>query len=130
MARHRFEKRLRYLVDKDLAARVLSEVSVGVKLPFERVPGSPVWAARNHPDLSLRAAHVFKALCVQLEEGSVEAFDVSGGKRPKGLLSLRWVEKSDPNVVRLTLNGRPLNIFFPKKECTIELETHRELRSQ
>ena len=38
--------------------------------------------------------------------------------------------KSDPAVVRLTLNGRPINLFFPNAACTIELETHRELRTQ
>ena len=76
----------------------------------------------------LRAGHVFKALCMQLDEGSIEPFDMSKGKRPMGVLSLRWVEKSNPDEVRLTLNGRPENKFIPDSEGTIELETHRELR--
>ena len=124
----RFKRRLAYLKDRELASRVLHEVEHGVKIPFGVVPSEPIVAKHNHPDLPLRAGHVFKALCMQLDEGSVEPFDMSKGKRPMGVLSLRWVEKSNPDEVRLTLNGRPENKFIPDSEGTIELETHRELR--
>jgi len=128
-AKERFATRLQVLRDKELIARVMQEVEFGVRMPFESVPDAPILAHHNHPDLSLRSADVFKALCTQLKEGSLEPFDVSSGKRPKGVYSLRWVEKSNGSV-RLTLNGRPVNMFFPFEACTITLETHRELRSQ
>ena len=125
----RFGRRLAYLHDKKLAHRVLHEVKHGVRIPFSVVPAEPIVAKHNHPDLALRADHVFKALCMQLDECSVQPFDMSKGQRPMGVLSLRWVEKSNPNEVRLTLNGRPENEFIPECEGTIELETHRELRA-
>ena len=128
-ALERFQRRLVYLRDKDLARRVLHEVEHGVRIPFEVEPSEPIVAKHNHPDLSLRADDAYNALCMQLDERSIQAFDMSEGKqRPMGVLSLRWVEKSNPNEVRLTLNGRPENEFIPDSEGTIELETHRELR--
>lgn len=130
-ARNRFRRRLGFLQEEpeSVRARVLDEVSHGVSLPFENEPANPVVSTKNHPDLGLRAGHVYDALCMQLEEGSILPFDVSRGEKPMGVLSLRWVEKSNPDEVRLTLNGRPLNEFFPAAECTLVLETHRELRS-
>ena len=113
-AKRRFMARLQYLKDKALVRRVLREIEHGASLPFDPVPQAPIRAKSNHKDLAKRAAHVYKALCMQLDEGSVQAFPAKQGL-PKGVLSLRWVEKKDPNEVRLTLNGIPLNVFFPKK---------------
>ena len=129
-AAHRFRKRLQYLEDRELADTVMREVTHGVRLPFGEVPASPIFAKVNHSDLPLRAGQVYKALCTQLEEGSVQAFNMVEGDKPMCIMSLRWVEKSNTDEVRLTLNGRPLNPVFPPSECTIELETHRELRSE
>ena len=128
---HRWKARLSLLEDKVLARRVLREVRFGVRLPFDETPTEPIVAPCNHSELSVRAEQVFQALEIQLQEGSIEPFDVSEVQRPMCVMSLRWVEKSNPEVVRLTLNGRPLNPSFPRKgkECTIELETHRELRA-
>ena len=130
LAKERFRKRLQVLEDKELVARVMNEITHGVRMPFAEVPPTPIRAAHNHPDLPLREKEVFEALIQQLEEKSVEPFVVGQGDLPDGIFSLRWVPKSDPKVVRLTLNGRPINLFFPNAECTIELETHRELRTQ
>ena len=127
-AAKRFKRRLTYLQDEELARRVLHEVKHGVRIPFSVVPTEPIVATHNHPDLALRADHVFKALRMQLDECSIQPFDMSKGQRPMGVLSLRWVEKSNPDEVRLTLNGRPENDFIPDCEGTIDLETHRELR--
>ena len=130
LAKERFRSRLRVLQDKELVDTVMSEIENGVRMPFEVRPSAPVVAKTNHADLSKRAQHVFEALCEQLEERSIEAFDMSEGIRPMGVLSLRWVAKTDPSKVRLTLNGRPINLFFPGEACVITLETHRELRTQ
>ena len=129
-AAHRFRKRLKYLEDRVLAETVMREVTHGVRLPFGEVPANPIFAKSNHSDLPLRAGQVYEALCTQLEEGSVQAFNMAKGDKPMCIMALRWVEKSNSDEVRLTLNGRPLNPVFPPKECTIELETHRELRSE
>ena len=130
MAKDRFRKRLQFLEDESLVEELMREVEEGVRMPFDEVPTRPIIAKANHPNLPLREKQVFNALCQQLDEHSVEAFDMSSGKKPMGVFALRWVEKSDPNVVRLTLNGRPINLFFPNAACTIDLETHRELRTQ
>ena len=97
-------------------------------MPFRQEPKAKIWSLRNHKDLSKRPDDVFDALNMQLREGSVEPWDASGGELPAGILSLRWVEKSDPRFVRLTLNGRPINVNFGKKDTTIRLETHAQLR--
>ena len=128
-AKDKFRVRLNLLHDKQLVEKVMKEVERGVRLPFEKTPAAPIIASRNHKDLSLRSGHVYDALCTQLLEGSVQAFNMHEGSRPMGILALRWVEKSNPEEVRLTLNGRPENPLFPYSECTIVLETHRELRS-
>ena len=130
LAKDRFRTRLQVLDDKELVERVMGEISNGVRMPFEKVPRKPIIAAHNHLDLPLREKEVFEALIQQLEEKSIEPFVVGQGNRPSGVYSLRWVPKSNPEVVRLTLNGRPINLFFPNAECTIELETHKELRTQ
>ena len=130
LAKHRFRARLQFLDDKELVEQVMKEVAEGVRMPFDKVPRKSIIAPRNHPDLPLREKEVFEALIQQLQEKSIEPFVVTDGDRPKGLFSLRWVPKSNPAVVRLTLNGRPINIFFPHAASTIELETHRELRTQ
>ena len=126
----RFRRRLKRLHDKQLAARVNKEVKRGVKLPFARKPPTRLCARSNHPCLGERKKEVFDAICMQLREGSLQGFDVRGGKRPKGIYALRWVEKSNPLEVRLTLNGRPVNPFFPTKETTIELEMQTQLRTR
>ena len=128
LASHRWKARLARLEDRSLARRVLREVKYGVPLPFKAVPTKPVRANSNHKDLHLKKQQVFDAIVSQLEEKALEPFDVSEGAFPKGLLSMRWVAKSSPHEVRLTLNGRPINISFADKDCTIELETHAQLR--
>ena len=125
----RWKRRLDRLQDRAQAQKIYKEVTQGVPLPFDREPSDRIWATKNHPDLGMRKQEVYNALIEQLEEGSLEGFDVRGGRRPKGLMSLRWVEKSDPSKVRLTLNGRPFNPRLPHEECTIKLETHAQLRS-
>ena len=130
LAKERFRSRLQVLQDHEVSNAIMSEVEDGVRMPFAMRPLQPIVAKTNHPDLSKRAQHVFNALCEQLEERSIEPFDMSKGIRPMGVLSLRWVAKTDPSVVRLTLNGRPFNPFFPGEACVITLETHRELRTQ
>ena len=126
----RWQARLNRLKSRTLAAKLDKEVKFGVRLPFEMRPAKPLRARHNHACLGERPDAVFRALCMQIAEGSLEGFDVRGGKRPKGIYSLRWVEKTNSEEVRLTLNGRPINPFFPKKETTIELETHTQLRTR
>ena len=126
----RFHRRLQRLRDKVLATRIDREIKRGVKLPFDRKPPTGLRAKANHPRLGERKKEVFDAICMQLREGSLQGFDVRGGKRPKGVYSLRWIEKSNPLEVRLTLNGRPVNPFFPSKETTIELEMQTKLRTR
>ena len=127
-AHKRFRRRLQVVRDKDLVREVMQEVRHGVRMPFSKRP-QRIFQKRNHPDLAQRSAHVYEALREQLDEQSLEPFTFENGA-PKGLFSLRWVAKSDPNKVRLTLNGRPINPNFPREACTIELETHRELRTE
>ena len=128
VAQKRFRRRLRWVKDKALADVVMKEIAHGVRLPFASEPAY-IFEKRNHPELSVRAPAVFEALREQLSEKSLEPFVFKGGVFPKGVYSLRWVEKSDPDKVRLTLNGRPVNPSFPREACTIELETHRQLRT-
>ena len=127
-ASKRWSKRLSRLQDSCCAKALMNEIRQGVPLPFVSKPPGRVWSLHNHKNLSERRQQVYEALIEQLDEGSLEGFDVTNGQRPMGLLSLRWVEKSDPSKVRLTLNGRPLNKFFPGEECTINLQTHSQLR--
>ena len=128
LAAPRWKSRLARLQDKSLARQVLREVTWGVPLPFTATPGKPIRAKSNHKDLHLKQEQVFRAIIQQLEEKALEPFDVSAGELPLGIMSMRWVEKSNPNQVRLTLNGRPINVFFADKDCTIDLETHAQLR--
>lgn len=41
-----------------------------------------------------------------------------------------WRNPTRTRLGCLTLNGRPINPNFPRKACTIELETHCELRTE
>ena len=128
LAAKRWKTRLARLDDKYLARQVFAEIRRGVPLPFSTMPKKPVCAKSNHRDLHLRKEQVFKAIANQLQEKALEPFDVSAGAYPKGILSMRWVAKSNPEEVRLTLNGRPINVCFAEKDCTIDLETHAQLR--
>ena len=76
----------------------------------------------------MRAEEVSDALQTQLQEGSLEPWDVQANGLPRGIYALRWVEKSGGKI-RLTLNARPVNKHFPREACTIELELHRHLRN-
>lgn len=129
-AKSRWVKRLSRLKCKKQAEAIYQEVANGVKLPFSKKPTKMLHARQNHKCLGQRPKAVFNAICQQLKEGSVEGFDVRNGKKPSGIFSLRWVEKSNPDEVRLTLNGRPINKFFQTKDTTIELETHAQLRAR
>ena len=128
LAAQRWKTRLARLEDKCLARQVFAEIKRGVPLPFSTMPKNPVCAKSNHRDLHLRKEQVFKAIANQLEEKALEPFDVSAGAYPKGILSMRWVAKSNPEEVRLTLNDRPINVCFSEEDCTIDLETHSQLR--
>ena len=130
-AKQKWAVRLQYMHDEKHRDLVLREIEKGVQLPFDKAPKRRIWAASNHRDLCKRPKQVCEALDIQLKEGSIEGYDMSSKDRqPKAVLALRWVEKSDPTKVRLTLNGRPLNKYFPKAVTTIVLETHRELRTR
>ena len=128
LAEKRWRVRLARLSDKTKRDQLHREVRDGARLPFSSRPPGVLHAKSNHKDLGRRAGDVFKAICAQLDQKSVQPFDVSAGERPRGIFSLRWVAKSDPHKVRLTLNGRPINVFFASKDCTIDLQTHAQLR--
>lgn len=128
LAAQRWKSRLSRLDDKKLAKQIFAEIKYGVPLPFSTMPKKPIRAKSNHKDLHLKKRQVFEAILRQLEEKALEPFDVSKGKLPKGILSMRWVAKSNRDEVRLTLNGRPVNVNFADKDCTVELETHTQLR--
>ena len=128
LAEKRWLVRLKRVCDRVKCKRIHQEVRDGARLPFSSRPPGVLHAKSNHKDLGSRAHDVFKAICAQLDQGSVQPFDASAGKRPRGIFALRWVAKSDPSKIRLTLNGIPINVFFASKDCTIDLQTHAQLR--
>lgn len=128
-AAKKFKKRLKYLPKKELAV-IMREITTGFSHPFRRKPSANIFVKRNHPNLAQRPHAVYNALHTQLHEGSVRPWDWRSRGHPKGIFSLRWVEKSGTDEVRLTLNGRPLNSAFRKEDVTIVLETHADLRER
>ena len=128
-AAHRFEKRLKYL-PKKMYNTIMREIKFGFSHPFRQKPKQNIFAVHNHPNLADKPRAVVKALKVQLSEQSVQPWDWSSRGKPKGIYSMRWVEKSGTDSIRLTLNGRPLNRSFAKKDTSIVLETHADLRSR
>ena len=84
----------------------------------------------NHPNLSEKPEAVVDALRVQLRERSIQPWDWLSRGHPKGIYSMRWVEKSGTTAIRLTLNGRPFNRSFAKDDVSIVLETHADLRER
>ena len=128
-AKHRFARRLARLQNKREAQEIYRQVARGVKLPFDKRPATPIRAPKNHKDLPLHRQDVFDAICEQLQEGSLQGFVTRQGGKPMGIHALRWVQKSNGKV-RLTLNGRPINKFFPAAKCTVVLETHSQLRAR
>ena len=128
-AAKRFKKRLRYMPKAELA-HIMREITRGFSHPFMERPRHRLLAARNHPNLADKPHAVYRALLLQLQEGSLLPWDWRKRGWPKGVYSLRWVEKQGSTEVRLTLNGRPFNIYFGKDEVSITLETHAELRGR
>ena len=88
-AAKRWDKRLSRMEDKDQTKLLMHEVRHGVPLPFGQKPPGRIWTLHNHRNLSERKQHVYNALIEQLDEGSLEGFDVTGGRRPKGLITDR-----------------------------------------
>ena len=56
-------------------------------LPFKPKSVKHILTRRNHGCLRDRPKEVLAVLCQQLNEGSLEGFDVRGGKWPKDILS-------------------------------------------
>ena len=128
-AAKKFKKRLRYLPKAELMA-IMREIKSGFRHPFRGKPPTDIFIKHNHPNLVQRPRAVFEALHLQLQEGSVLPWDWQQRGHPKGIFSLRWVEKTGTDKVRLTLNGRPLNRSFHKEDASIVLETHADLRTR
>ena len=125
----RFRRRLKHLSLRD-KTDIMREIVQGFSHPFKSKPKQIIFAKRNHPNLALKPREVMDALNVQLREQSVWPWNWKLRGHPKGIYSMRWVEKSGTDAVRLTLNGRPLNRSFGKEDVSIVLETHADLRAR
>ena len=128
-AENRFKRRLKYL-PKKMFKTLLREITQGFDHPFRKMPKQNIFSMHNHPNLSEKPEAVVNALRVQLRECSIQPWDWLSRGQPKGIYSMRWVEKSGTTAIRLTLNGRPLNRSFAKDDVSIVLETHADLRER
>lgn len=120
-----WRKRLRYLPEQE-RKKWLQQLMVGFELPFdpENQPPQSIHTFRNHADLCVRKDDVWTALDKQLQTGAIFLWDTQGGTSlPRGLSSIRWVEKQGSQKVRITMNARAINQYFTKEACTTKLET-------
>ena len=128
-ARDEWAKRLEYLPAREQRA-LLRRITKGENLPWDRAPPKRLHARSNHPDLWQKPVEVTKTIMEQLHEGAIRPFDTKGGTAlPRVVSAIRWVEKTGSDRVRITINLRPLNEFFPKASSAIQLETLHSQRN-
>ena len=112
--------------------KVLKIIEHGATLPFQdgKSPAKPIRTLNNHPQLSAKSKEVWDTLKEQLDElavtphncgatlpssappGAIPQGSDDVSVLPQGVYPIRWVEKSESDKVRITINMIPLNDTF------------------
>lgn len=129
--------------------KVLRIIEKGATLPFQDgcPPQQPIRKLNNHPQLAEKSQEVWDTLKEQLDELAVTPHDcgasvplgASPGATPqgsndvsllpKGVYPIRWVEKSESERVRITINMIPLNDTLEEGCGSVDLSTLSKMSS-
>ena len=129
--------------------KVLNIIEHGATLPFQGglPPKKPIRRLQNHPRLSEKSHEVWDTLREQLDESAVSPYDCGASVPlgapagttpqgssdvsilPKGIYPIRWVEKSNSDRVRITINMIPLNDSLEEGSGAVDLSTLSKMSS-